>query len=106
MMKRKKEAHKNVGEEIVNKQKESGKKEKFETTKREPTLLEKRKLFGKAMEVMIKTGMQNHVYKFHNKIRIQKTGGPIGLALTGEVADCFMLNWDKKFLDKLKTLGI
>ena len=55
---------------------------------------------------MIKTGLENHVYRFHNKLRIQKTGGPIGLALTGEVADCYMLKWDVKFLDKLKTFGI
>ena len=44
-------------------------------------------MFGKALEILIKTEMKNHVYKFHNKIRIQKHGGPIGLALTGEVAD-------------------
>ena len=55
---------------------------------------------------MIRTGMENHVYRFHNKLRIQKTGGPIGLALTGEVADCYILNWDKKFLTKLETLGM
>ena len=28
------------------------------------------------------------------------------MALTGEVADCYMLNWDRKFLEKLKTIGI
>ena len=63
-------------------------------------------MFGKAIELMIKTGMENHIYKFENKVRIQRKGGPIGLALTGEVADCYMLNWDKQFLDRLKTLGI
>ena len=30
----------------------------------------------------------------------------VGLALTGEVADCFMLNWDKKYLEKLRSVGI
>ena len=55
---------------------------------------------------MIKTGMENHVYRFHNELRIQKKGGPIGLALTGEVADCYMLNLDGKFLEKLKTIGM
>ena len=63
-------------------------------------------MLGKAIEIMMKTGMENQVYRFHNKIRIQKKGGPIGLALTGEVADCYMLNWDRKFLEKLKTIGI
>ena len=73
--------------------------------RRKPTPLEQRRMFGKCIEILIKTGMQNHVYRFHNKIRRQKSGGPIGLALTGEVADCFMLNWDEKFKEKLKSLG-
>ena len=81
-------------------------KEKFEAPKRKPTKPEERILLGKAIEVMIKAGLENHVYRFHNKLRIQKTGGPIGLALTGEVADCYMLKWDVKFLDKLKMVGI
>ena len=68
--------------------------------------MEERTMLGKAIEIMMKTGMENQVYRFHNKIRIQKKGGPIGLALTGEVADCYMLNWDRKFLEKLKTIGI
>ena len=55
---------------------------------------------------MIKAGMGNHVYQFNNEVRIQKSGGPIGLALTGEVADCSMLNWDRKYLEKLSQLGI
>ena len=55
---------------------------------------------------MIRVGMENHIYRFNNEIRIQKKGGPIGLALTGEVADCYMLNWDKMFLKKLKSIGI
>ena len=81
-------------------------KERFTAPIRKPTKSEERKLLGKATEVMIRTGMENHVYRFHNKLRIQKTGGPIGLALTGEVADCYILNWDKKFLTKLETLGM
>ena len=55
---------------------------------------------------MIVAGMKNHIYKFGEEIRKQKSGGPIGLGLTGEVADCYMIEWDKKFLDKLKQLGI
>ena len=48
--------------------------------------------------------MENHIYRFHNKLRIRKTGDPIGLALIGEVTDCFMLKWDVKFLDRLETI--
>ena len=47
--------------------------------------------------------MNNHLYQFGNKVRIQKQGGPIGLKLTGEIADCLMINWDKQFLAELKS---
>ena len=63
-------------------------------------------MFGKVVEVLIVAGMKNHIYRFGNKIRIQKSGGPIGLGLTGEVADCNMIDWDKKYLKKLSSLGI
>lgn len=79
---------------------------KYIEPRRDPTPLEQKKMFGKAIELLIKTGMENHVYRFQNKIRMQSSGGPIGLALTGEVADCYMLRWDERFKDKLKMLGI
>ena len=47
--------------------------------------------------------MDNHAYQFDNKVRIQNKGGPIGLKLTGEIADCVMIDWDKKLLSKLKS---
>ena len=28
------------------------------------------------------------------------------MALTGEVADCYMFNWDREFLGNLKIIGI
>jgi hypothetical protein len=68
-----------------------------------PTTKEQRKMFGKALEIMLITCMDNHVYQFDNKIRIQKQGSPIGLKLTGEIADCLMIDWDRKLLAKLKT---
>ena len=55
---------------------------------------------------MIIVTMENHVYRFGNEIRRQREGGPIGLSLTGEIADCYMINWDRQFLEKLKSLGI
>ena len=63
-------------------------------------------MLGKAIEILIVTTTVNHVYKFGNEYRIQAKGGPIGLRCTGEMADCFMVNWDKKLLMKLKHLGI
>ena len=55
---------------------------------------------------MIEIGMKSHVYKFENQIRLQSEGGPIGLALTGEVADCYMIDWDTKFVQELKKFNI
>ena len=63
-------------------------------------------MFGKALEVMLVVCMNNHVYQFENITRLQKQGGPIGLRLTGEIADCLMIHWDKKFLEKLKSLNL
>ena len=93
---------------IVNEDDEQNKahKEEFITPARAPDDVEKRKMLAIALEIMIVAGMKNHVYKFGNQIRKQKTGGPIGLGLTGEVADCYMIEWDKKFLEKLNGLGI
>jgi hypothetical protein len=40
------------------------------------------------------------------EIRIQSEGGPIGLSLTGELADAFMVEWDKKVVKKIKEMGV
>jgi hypothetical protein len=63
-------------------------------------------MIGKAMELLIISCMKNHVYRFGNQLKLQSTGGPIGLALTGEVADCFMNKWDKMFTQKCKDMSI
>ena len=88
----------------VKKKNEPKKKKTAEWIKprREPSTKEKRTLFGKALEIMLITCMDNHVYQFSNKVRIQKQGGPIGLKLTGEIADCLMIDWDQKLLAELK----
>ena len=81
-------------------------KNKFDPPKRKATKNEERRMIGKSVELLIISCMKNHVYKFGNKIRKQSEGGPIGLGLTGEIADCYMIKWDKKFLQKCKDLGI
>ena len=63
-------------------------------------------MLAKSVEIMIIATLENHIYMFGNEIRRQTEGGPIGLALTGEIADCYMINWDKRFLEILKTLEI
>ena len=68
--------------------------------KRTPTRAEESKLWAKTIEQISIAGMENHVLRKH------KSGGPIGLAVTGDIADCYLIQWDKKFIHKLKTLGI
>ena len=63
-------------------------------------------MLSKTIEIMIIAGMPNHVYKFGNEIRKQKEGGPIGLSLTGEVTNCYLIGWNKKFLKKLESWSI
>ena len=81
-------------------------KPKFLAPLRKPTETEERSMIGKAMEMLVVSCMKKHVYKFDNKIRLQSDGGPIGLGLTGEIADCLMVKWDKLFLQKCKDIGI
>ena len=73
---------------------------------RSPTNDEQRSMFGKALEILIITCMDNHVYQFGNLVRVQKEGGPIGLKLTGEIADCLMVDWDKRLLTELKKYDL
>ena len=56
--------------------------------------------------MLIVVTLKNHVYQFKNQVRVQKNGGPIGLKLTGEVADCIMVEWDTKLLNELKKVDI
>ena len=69
-----------------NKKKRKKKAQVWNKPQRSPTRIEERRMFGKALEVMLITCMDNHIYLFENKVRIQKHGGPIGLKLTGEIA--------------------
>ena len=88
------------------KEEEIESKEKFDPPLRKPTELEERKLLGKVVEMLIIAGMTNHVYRFKNSIRIQMNGGPIGLSLTGQVADCFMIDWEQKYMKTLEKYNL
>ena len=50
--------------------------------------------------------MKNHVYTFDNEIRKQTKGGPIGLKLTGVLAQIFTIWWDKEFAARLDEMSI
>ena len=65
-----------------------------------------RKMLTEAMRIALLFIMQNHIYTYDNKTILQSKGGPIGLQLTGILAQLFMIWWDKQLHTKLMNLGI
>jgi hypothetical protein len=63
-------------------------------------------MFTIAMKVTLLLIMENHMYTFDNKIKLQSRGGPIGLQLTGVLAQLFMVWWDREFEHKMKEIGL
>ena len=54
----------------------------------------------------VNVAMSNHMYRFDGKIYLQSDGGPIGDELAQAVARIVMIWWDRKFLEKCRTLEI
>ena len=50
--------------------------------------------------------MENHIYTFNYEIKLQSRGGPIGLQLTGVLAQLFMVWWDRQFVKKVEDNGL
>ena len=63
-------------------------------------------MFVEAMRVVLKALLETHVYEFAGEMRRQTKGGPIGMELTGVVAQVFMVWWDKQFIQKLDQINI
>ena len=63
-------------------------------------------MLREALRVALTLIMKNHVYTFDNEIRKQTRGGPIGLKLTGVLAQIFMIWWDKEFAARLDEMSI
>ena len=59
-----------------------------------------------ALRIGLKVVMNNHTYKFDGCIPKQQRGGPIGLELTGNIAQVFMIWWDRTMITRLFDLGI
>ena len=63
-------------------------------------------MFTEAMKIVLLFIMQNHLYTFVNQLKLQSEGGPIGLELTGVLAQLFMVRWDRQMAEKLEENGI
>ena len=86
--------------------KETKRFEKWNDPAREPTDNEKRAMIMQSIRIILEYIMNNHVYTFANEIKRQKKGGPIGLDITGAIAQVFMIWWDRAFKSKLVAIGI
>ena len=70
------------------------------------TTEEKRQIIAKVLEIGVRTVLENHVYKFGNKIYRQVVGGPMGLKLTRIIARLVMDRWARQFEEKLQQAGV
>ena len=66
----------------------------------------RRIMLREALRVVLTVIMKNHVFTFNNEIRKQNKGDPIGLQLTGVLAQIFMIWWDKEFSARLDEMAI
>jgi len=64
------------------------------------------KVIGLMVADCIETCMKNHFYTIGGEIRRQSLGGAIGSDLTGESARVYMMLWDKRYMKRLRSLGI
>ena len=67
---------------------------------------DKRNMFAEVMAISVKIVMNSHVYKFDDKLILQKDEGGMGVELTGVLADIKMLTWVVTLKEKLVTLNI
>ena len=73
---------------------------------RQPDERARRIMLREALRVVLTVIMKNHLYTFDNEIRKQTKGGPIGLKLTGVLAQIFMMWWGKEFAARLDEMSV
>eukprot|EP00794_Sanderia_malayensis_P013423 gene13423-14802_t len=71
-----------------------------------PSRQQQRTMLVEALRIGLEVVMENHVYKFDGSIHRQQRGGAMGLELTGNLAQVFMMWWDCTFKSRLSDLGI
>ena len=65
-----------------------------------------RKLLMKAFEIALKLVMKNHIFTFNDDNFKQLSGGAIGVSIAGDVANLFMVWWDRELKSRLSAEGI
>ena len=67
---------------------------------------EKRRLMIEALRIVLNVILKTHTYKFDGITRVQMNGGPIGMELTGDIAQIFMVWWDGCLKRKMEEIGL
>ena len=62
---------------------------------------EKRKLLARMIQLGVRECFRHHCYRFKGDYFVQLEGGPIGLDLTGVVAELVMEDWNERFIKKM-----
>ena len=65
-----------------------------------------KRMLSEALAIAVRFVMKNHIYMFNGQGRQQMKGGPIGLGLTGDVAQVLMSWWDMQLMEKLDQRGM
>ena len=53
-----------------------------------------------AMGVLMKTVLQNHIFTFYEELHKQLKGGAIGVSAAGDIANLFMIWWDRQLKER------
>ena len=67
---------------------------------------EQRSMLKEALKIGMSVVMNNHMYTFDGRIHRQESGGSIGLELTGNIAQVYMIWWDRTLKSRLAESGI
>ena len=65
-----------------------------------------KRMMSIALKIAIKYIMNNHIYTINGTIKKQTKGSPIGLELTGDIAQIYMCWWDIEMIRRLQENDI
>ena len=63
-------------------------------------------MLTEAIRTVLTVLLTTHAYEFAGEIRKQTSGGPIGMEITGVVAQVFMVWWDRRLRERLDAINI
>ncbi|KAJ8028681.1 hypothetical protein HOLleu_30990 [Holothuria leucospilota] len=78
----------------------------WEKPKHIPNYITLRKMVIFSLKYTMKYVLNNHICQYDNQLFKQKEGGAIGVSLAGDVAQTFMIWWDREFKEQLDQRGI